>query len=122
MVSTNVTAASTASDSPESLLNDLLGKDSSSPLTSVLPSETAVSQPLSFSRPAGTVQLVGTNGIDLIQGTSASSNIFTAGGDDAILAGSGDNYIFATNAQKRGVFERDYINVASGKDTIFLGG
>ena len=119
MISANIAGASMTSDAPESLLNDLLGKNNSA-LLSVMPSATG-DRPLSFNRPAGTVQLVGTNGDDLLQGISGSSNIFTAGGNDAILAGSGDNYIFATNAQRRGAFERDYLNVASGKDTIFLG-
>ncbi len=120
MISANIADASIASDAPESLLNDLLGRHDSA-LLSVMPEATTGSRPISFNRPAGTVQLVGTNGDDLLQGISGSSNIFTAGGNDAILAGSGDNYIFATNAQRRGAFERDYVNVASGKDTIFLG-
>ena len=119
MTSANIADASMGSDSPESLLNDLLG-ESDAPLLSVLPPATN-NRSLSFSRPAGTVQLVGTNGDDILQGTPANSNIFTAGGNDAILTGSGNNFIFATNAQKRGAFERDYLNVASGKNTIFLG-
>lgn len=108
-----ITTDSTFGD--ESLLNDLLGKDTATSLT-VLPTAQ-----LSIVRPEGTTQIVGTNGDDLLRGTAASSNIFAAGGNDAILAGSGDNFIFTTDARRRGAFERDYLNVAAGKDTIFLG-
>lgn len=116
-----ISANTTAPDAPDSLLNDLLGKGGSSPLLSVMPASGARADRISFNRPAGTVQIVGTNGDDLLQGTAANSNIFAAGGSDAILAGSGDNFIFTTDARRRGASERDYVNVAAGKDTLFLG-
>ncbi len=113
----SITEFDTASSLPaESLLNDLLGDSVSTTSLTVLPTTQ-----LSIVRPVGTIQIVGTNGDDFLQGTAASSNFFGAGGNDAILAGSGDNFILPTDARKRGAFERDYLNVAAGKDTVFLG-
>lgn len=58
---------------------------------------------------------------DFLQGTGDNDAIFSGAGSDAIVLASGNNIIYATDSESRGSFERDYLNVGIGRDTIVLG-
>ncbi|MFK8182213.1 MAG: hypothetical protein AB8B99_02480 [Phormidesmis sp.] len=103
-------AVSESATSSNSLLDDLLGNDPLSVgLLTVIPIGTTNNQ------------VVGTSSHDFLQGTTDNDAIFAGGGSDAILVTSGNNLIYATDNQSRGSFERDYLNIGTGRDTIVLG-
>lgn len=101
---------SESATSSNSFLSDLLGHDPLSvELLTVVPVGTT------------TNQIVGTSSNDFLQGTTENDAIFAGGGNDAILVTAGNNVIYSTDSHSRGSFERDYLNIGTGQDTIVLG-
>ena len=130
-------ALSTATPAPESFLIDLAGNGLSGDGLSGnglsgnglsgngLLSEESLSEGLSSVMPSVSFdsadRIFGTGANDLLQGTAANNIFFSGGGDDAVSVGAGNNIIYMSDARSRGRFERDYLNLGSGRDSVVLG-